>query len=89
LAWKIEISRTAEKQIRKLDRRVQIDIVHFLKTRLDGVENPRKLGRILRGEKTGLWRYRIGSYRLICYLEENVETVVALEAGHRKDIYRS
>jgi mRNA interferase RelE/StbE len=88
LAWTIEITRTAEKQITKLHRQAQQAIVRFLRGRLAGTENPRQWGRPLQGEKRGLWRYRVGDYRLICDLQDERITVVVLQVGHPKDVYR-
>jgi mRNA interferase RelE/StbE len=88
LAWKIEVARTAEKQIAKLDREAQKSIVSFLRDRLQPLENPRQLGKPLHGDKQGLWRYRVGRYRLICDIQDEKVTVLVLRIGHRKDIYR-
>ncbi|SPE45711.1 Addiction module toxin, RelE/StbE family [Candidatus Sulfotelmatobacter sp. SbA7] len=88
MAWTIEITRTAEKQITKLHRQAQQAIVRFLRGRLAGTENPRQWGRPLQGEKRGLWRYRVGDYRLICDLQDERITVVVLQVGHPKDVYR-
>jgi mRNA interferase RelE/StbE len=88
LAWTIEITRTAEKQITKLHRQAQQAIVRFLRERLAGADNPRQWGRPLQGEKRGLWRYRVGDYRLICDIQDERITVMVLQVGHRKDIYR-
>jgi mRNA interferase RelE/StbE len=88
LAWKIRITRTAEKQITKLHKQAQQAIVRFLRERLAGVDNPRQRGKPLQGEKRGLWRYRVGDYRLICDLQDEIITVLVLQVGHRKDVYR-
>jgi len=85
--WRIEITRTAERQITKLDRPAQRSIQRFLRDRLTPADDPRQWGKPLHGEKRGLWRYRIGDYRLICDQDEKI-TVLVLEVGHRKDVYR-
>ena len=88
MAWTIEITRTAEKQITKLHRQAQQAIIRFLRERLAGADNPRHWGRPLQGEKRGLWRYRVGDYRLICDIQDERITVMVLQVGHRKDVYR-
>jgi mRNA interferase RelE/StbE len=88
LAWRIEITRTATKQITKLDQQAQKSILRFLRERLAGADNPRQWGRALQGEKRGLWRYRVGDYRLICDIQDQKITILVLELGHRKDVYR-
>jgi len=88
LAWRVEITRTAEKQLAKLDRQTQISILHYLRERLERSADPRRQGKSLRGEKNGLWRYRVGAYRIICHLRDESKTVVVLTLGHRKEVYR-
>jgi mRNA interferase RelE/StbE len=88
LAWRIEITRTATKQITKLDRQAQESILKFMRERLSQADNPRQWGRALQGEKRGLWRYRVGDYRLICDIQDEKITILVLELGHRKDVYR-
>ena len=88
MVWTIEITRSAEKQIKKLDRVAQASIARFLRDRLKSADNPRQWGKPLHGEKGGLWRYRVGNYRLICDIQDEKITVLVLEVGHRKDIYR-
>jgi mRNA interferase RelE/StbE len=88
LAWRIEITRSATRQITKRDRTAQKSIQHFLRQRLTPVDNPRQWGRALQGEKHGLWRYRVGDYRLICDIQDEKITILVLELGHRKDAYR-
>jgi mRNA interferase RelE/StbE len=87
-AWRIEISRTAEKQITKLARTAQKSIQRFLRERLISAENPRQWGKPLHGEKRDLWRYRVGDYRLICDIQDDKVLVLVLAVGHRKDVYR-
>ena len=88
MAWTIEITRTAEKQIKKLGRGGQESIVRFLRDRLKPADNPRQWGKPLHGDKGGLWRYRVGDHRLICDIQDEKITVLVLRVGHRKDVYR-
>jgi len=87
VSWKIAIARTAERQIKKLDRTVQTSILRFLRERVEPSEDPRQWGKPLHGEKRGLWRYRVGDYRLICDIQDQKITVLVLEVN-RKDVYR-
>jgi mRNA interferase RelE/StbE len=92
-SWRVEISRSAEKQIQKLDRTAQGLIVRFLRERVQVADNPRQWGKPLHGDKGGLWRYRVGDYRLgqfrtICEIQDERVTVLVVSVGHRKDVYR-
>ena len=59
-----------------------------MRERLLGSPDPRQIGKALAGELQGLIRYRVGDYRLICRLEDRVLTILVLEVGHRREIYR-
>jgi len=88
LGWRIEIHRTAEQQISKLDPQTQLQVIQYLRERIEGGSDPRRVGKALRGEKRGLWRYRVHDYRLICDIRDAEHTVAVLTVAHRKDAYR-
>ena len=85
--WKIEFDDRARRELRKLDFAIQRDILNYLRERIAGAENPREFGKPLRMNLAGLWRYRVGDYRLICRIEENRLVVLVLKIGHRRDVY--
>jgi mRNA interferase RelE/StbE len=87
LGWTVEVSSFAEKQLRKLDRPIQKRLIDWLEDRIEGCKNPRHFGEPLRGEMAGLWRYRIGDYRIICEIQDQQLVVLALAVGHRREIY--
>jgi len=87
LAWTVEVSDYAEKQLRKLDKPIQKRLLDWLEDRIEGCKNPRHFGEPLRGERAGLWRYRIGDYRVICEIQDKQLVVLALAIGHRREIY--
>lgn len=87
MAWTVEVSDYAEKQLRKLDKPIQKRLLDWLEDRIEGCKNPRHFGEPLRGELAGLWRYRIGDYRVICEIQEKQLVVLALAVGHRREIY--
>lgn len=51
------------------------------------LEDPRTVGKALTGELRGFWRYRIGDYLVICELIDDALIILAVEVGHRRDIY--
>ncbi len=87
MTWTIEYTLSAVKGIKKLDRPAQRKIRAFLENDLSSLENPRSKGKGLTANHAGLWRYRIGDYRLICNIEDHRLVVLVLAAGHRKNIY--
>lgn len=84
---KVRLTDNFKKQLKKLDRSVSKRVYAFLDN-LESLENPRSKGKALIGLLSGLWRYRVGDYRIICKIEDNNLIVVALEIGHRKHIYK-
>lgn len=87
LTWKIEWDDRARKELRKLDSSVQKEILSYLRLRVMELTNPRVFGQSLSGNKAGLWRYRVGSYRVICKIEDDILVVFVIGVGHRKEIY--
>ncbi|MCF0155194.1 MAG: type II toxin-antitoxin system RelE/ParE family toxin [Veillonella sp.] len=88
MIFKLRFSDKFEKQISKLDRQTQVTLLRWLVNRIDGTENPRLHGKALTGDKRGLWRYRVGNYRVICEIQDEQLIVLALEVGHRREIYK-
>jgi mRNA interferase RelE/StbE len=86
--WKIRFTKTAEKQGRKLSSDIQTRIDNFLVNRLAASDNPRNLGEALIGHWSGYIRYRVGDYRIICKIEDETITILVIEIGHRREIYR-
>ena len=67
-----------DKQLSKLDRQTQVTLLRWLVNRIDGIENPRLYGKAMTGDKRGLWRYRIGRYRVICQIRDEQLIILAL-----------
>lgn len=89
LAWIIKYTDSARKQLKKLDRQNALRILDFMDERVSEGGDPRSLGKILTGPKLGLyWRYRVGSYRVICEIQDGELCVLVIEIGDRKEVYR-
>lgn len=89
MGWTIEIDAGAEKQLGKLNRTDALRIRDFLRERLIGTDNPRRIGKALVGkEYKNLWRYRVGDYRIVCRIQDQRLVVLVIEIGHRREIYR-
>jgi mRNA interferase RelE/StbE len=88
LAWTIEYSDTAKDQLRKLDKPIARRIVDYMDERIADLENPRSSGKALTGPLGGLWRYRVGDYRVICEIRDGALCILVLELGNRREVYR-
>lgn len=87
MAWKIEFTTAADKSLTKLGIETQKRIVRFLRERIANADNPRNVGKALTGT-SGLWRYRVGDYRIICKIEDKKICIIVVSVGHRREIYR-
>ena len=87
MKWKVSISTQAEKELRKLDRQDRELILSYLETRLEGCASPRQYGEALKQNLAGYWRYRIGKYRILCELVDEVVTVYVIKIEHRRSVY--
>ena len=88
MAWTIEYAETAKKQLRKLDKLAARRIVDFMDERVAASDAPRGMGKALKGSLGELWRYRVGDYRVICDIQDGVLTVLVLQIGNRREVYR-
>ncbi len=89
MAWRIELTATAVKQLGKLDKSEAKRIASFLRQRLATLDDPRSTGKALTGPQPGAyWRYRVGDYRIICDIQDAALCVLVIEVGKRRDAYR-
>ena len=85
--WKIEWDSKALKEAKKLDRDARKKIIEYLEKRVLASQNPYQFGKPLKGNKAGIWRYRVGNYRILCQIEDRALIVLVIAVGHRRDIY--
>jgi mRNA interferase RelE/StbE len=89
MAYNVELSESAERELGKLDSPQAKRILKFLHQRVAKLDDPRSVGEALHGSRLGeFWKYRVGDYRLICKIEDDGLIVLVLRVGHRKEIYR-
>jgi mRNA interferase RelE/StbE len=74
--------------LRKLDRQSARRISSFIDARLNGIDNPRRIGKALHTGLSDYWSYRVGDYRLICELRDATVRIIIIKIGHRSDVYR-
>ena len=89
MAWQVEWSRAADKDIAKLGHIEKQRLIDFIETRVAQLADPRSIGQALTGGKLGhLWRYRMGDYRILVSIEDARLTILVVALGHRSQIYR-
>lgn len=88
MAWTLRISETARRQLKKLDRSTAQTLLRYLNRLVLETEDPRQRGKGLSANLTGLWRYRVGDYRVICDIQNGELVVLVLQVSHRSQAYR-
>lgn len=87
MAWTIEVSERALRSLRKMDkqiaRRVRDELLEIAK-----LEDPRSRGKALTGNLAGVWRYRIGDYRILCDIEDGRLVILVIDVAHRREVYK-
>jgi mRNA interferase RelE/StbE len=89
LVWIIKYTETSSKQLKKLDRQTSLRVLDYMDERVALLADPRTLGKNLKGPKMGeYWRYRVGDVRVICNILDGQMTVLVIEIGNRREVYR-
>ena len=88
MAWTIAYARTARSQLRKPDKQTAQRIVGYMNERVAARGQPRSLGKALTGPLGTLWRYRVGSCRVICDIQDDAMRVLVVRLGRRGTVYR-
>ncbi|QYA64603.1 hypothetical protein J5249_00477 [Campylobacter fetus subsp. fetus] len=83
---KVLFNKSASKNFSKLDGSIKTVILKKLKV-IESLENPRCEGKALVGNMLGLWRYRIGDYRVIAQIQDDKLVILVVKIAHRKDVY--
>ncbi len=88
MTYKLVYDSKAKKELNKLDKHQQVILVKWIDTHLNGCENPREHGKSLNGSLSSYWRYRVGQYRIVAKIEDDVLTIVLVKVGHRREVYK-
>lgn len=86
--WRIEVNEVAERSLLRLDKTIRERIIRFLRDRVEPSADPFVIAEPLKGEFRGLWRFRVGDYRVICDIQKEIRVIAVLYAAHRSEIYR-
>lgn len=86
--YKVEFTESAVKELKKLDKSTAKVIKNWVVKNLVDCDDPRLHGKALKGKLAGIWRYRVGDYRLFANIHDEIITIEIFEIGHRKEIYR-
>lgn len=85
--WEIEYAEKSARELLKLDRQAAKRIKKYLDERIATDEDPRRFGEALVENLAGLWKYRIGDYRVVVEIQDERVVVLVLRVGHRSKVY--
>ena len=89
MAWKVELSTLAQKNLDQLDPQIARRILAFLLARVAVLDDPRSIGQALKGAELGaFWKYRVGDYRIISSIEDRALKILVVRVGNRREVYR-
>lgn len=89
MAWKIELSTLAQKNLDQLDPQIARRVLTFLNERVALLDDPRSIGEALKGSRLGdLWKYRVGDIRIISCIEDGTLRILVVKIGNRREVYR-
>ncbi|MGZ5529842.1 MAG: type II toxin-antitoxin system RelE family toxin [Limisphaerales bacterium] len=89
MAWKVELSTLAQKNLDQLDPQIARRVLAFLNERVAPLDDPRCIGEALKGSRLGeFWKYRVGDYRIISSIEDGALTILVVRIGNRREVYR-
>mgnify|MGYP002754024853 FL=1 len=84
--WSVEFTPRAKKALSQLDRSVQKRVVGKLQE-IQGADDPRDFLKPMTGPLTGMFRLRVGDYRVIVDIQDERCVILALDVGHRSVVY--
>ncbi len=84
--WSVATTDQFDRNDEKIDRAVQRRVMAYLEE-VGTLDDPRQRGKALTANHAGVWRYRVGEYRILVQMLDNTLTVLALRVGHRRAVY--
>ncbi|GAB2499853.1 Plasmid stabilization system protein [Corynebacterium atrinae] len=85
--YRVQLTAKARKQLKKMDRFDAKILATWIKNNLDGCVDPRAFGKGLSANRSGEWRYRVGSYRILASIHDSTVTIEVFSIGRRDSVY--
>ena len=86
--YQVQFTASAVKQLGKMDKQIVRLLKNWIVKNLVDCDDPRVHGKALTGNLKGIWRYRVGDYRLFAEIKDSVLIILIIDVGHRKDVYK-
>ena len=88
-SYRVELTARARKQLKKMDRFDAKILATWIKNNLDGCTDPRAFGKALTANRSGEWHYRVGSYRTLALIHDDIVLIEVFSIGRRDKVYDS
>ena len=86
MSYQVRTTKKFDKSFKKLDRHSQKLIKNWIEGNLINCLNPRLWGKALTGNFKWVWRYRIGSYRLLAKIDDDKLIIFSINRRQRRNI---
>jgi mRNA interferase RelE/StbE len=86
MSYEIKFSQAALRSLNQLDETTRDMIFAWIFKNLVDTTKPREIGLPLKGKLKGLWRYRIGKYRILAKIDDRELIILVIDIGHRRRI---
>ena len=86
--YEVIFTDSALKELKKLDKPVEKKKKNWVVKNLVDCVDLRMHGKPLKGNLKGVWRYRVGDYRLFADIQDDKLVIFLFEVAHRKEIYK-
>ena len=87
--YEVKFTESAEKDLKKLNKSIAKLLKKWISENLIGTQNPKQRGKALTGNLKGLWRYRVGSYRIVAEIKDEVLLILIVEISDRRETYKN
>lgn len=81
--YQVEFEEKAQEALKQMESHQAYLMMGWIKKNLVACKNPRHCGTELAENEPGEWLYKIGNYRLIAHISEDVITILAIQLGYR------
>ena len=88
MIYNVKFSESAVKELKKLDKTTARIIKNWIVKNLVDTSNPRLHGKPLTGKLKGIWRYRVGDYRIFAEINDHELIILLFDIGHMRDVYK-
>ena len=88
MKYRVVLSLRAIKELEKMDKYTKRILYEWIYKNLKDSDDPRFLGKPLSADRKGQWRYRVGDYRILAEIKDDLLIILVVAVGHRREVYK-